>query len=131
MSAELHDMHALLQQLHDLNESHDLDHSEGILDTMWAGAARAGNGIVAGVKGGAAMVGGAHAAYKKHTLDAAAQKKRDAEVLAAWGDMGVPAKKQVLQDVIDNTKPGDIGPVLLGNAATKDVTQHYILPLSL
>jgi hypothetical protein len=125
MSAELHDMHALLQQLHDLNESHDLDHSEGIFDTMWAGAARAGNGLVAGVSGAATMVGGAHKAYK----DAKFQKKRDEAVLKAWDEITDKTKRtQVLQKVIDEAGPDVLGPVLLGNAATKNMTQDYILP---
>jgi hypothetical protein len=125
MSADLHDMHALLQQLRELNKSHDLDHCEG----YWGDKFAAGAASVAAVGRGVAAAGkGAISAHKQHNLDAAAQKKRDAEVLAAWGGMGDPAKKQVLQDVIDQTMPGVIGPVLLGNEATKYIAQHCILP---
>ncbi len=126
MSAELHDMHALLQQLHDLNESHDLDHCESKMwDRFSAGVAKAGNGIVAGVSGAATMVGGAHKAYK----DAKLQKIRDENVLKAWGEITDPTKKTaILQRVFNEAGSDVIGPVLLGNATTKNMTQDYILP---
>ncbi len=128
MSAELHEMHALLQQLRALNEVHDLDHCEGWVDNLYAGAARAGNGLVAGVKGGAAMVGGAAAAYKKHYKDAAAQKARDTAVLTSWGAITPEAKTKILQDVVKSADPDVIEPVLLGNETTKYMTQEGILP---
>ncbi len=129
MSAELHEMHALLQQLQDLNELHDLDHCESEwMDKLYAGAARAGNGLVAGVKGGVAMAGGAAAAYKKHYKDAAAQKARDTAVLTAWGAITPEAKKNILQDVVKSADPEVIGHVLLGNETTKYMTQEGILP---
>jgi len=71
------------------------------------------------------MVGGAHQAYK----DAKLQKLRDAAVLTAWGEIIDPKKKTaVLQLVFNDTVPDVLGPVLLGNEATKYMTQDYILP---
>jgi len=94
-------------------------------DKFAAGAARAGNGLVAGVRGAATMVGGAHQAYK----DAKLQKLRDADVLKTWGAITDPKKKtDILQRVFNDTVPDVLGPVLLGNEATKYMTQDYILP---
>jgi hypothetical protein len=63
-------------------------------------------------------------------LSVADQKKRDTAVLTAWGDMDVPKKKEVLKDVVgdDRTDADVIGPLLLGNAATKSIMQEWILP---
>ena len=125
MSANLHEMHALLQQLRELDASHDLDHCEGqIWDNFAAGAARSGNGLVAGVTGAATMVGGAHKAYK----DAKLQKLRDEAVLKAWGETDPTKKTQVLQRVFNEAGPDVLGPVLLGNEVTKYMTQECILP---
>ena len=126
MSGDLHEMHALLHQLQDLNDSNDLDHCEGYWgDKFAAGAASvaaAGRGVVAAGKG-------AISAHKQHNLNAAAQKARDAAVLTTWGEIIDPKiKTQILKNVVDSIDPNVIGPVLLGNAATKNQTQECILP---
>ena len=125
MSAELHDMHALLQQLHDLNESHDLDHCEG----YWTDKFAAGAASVAAVGRGVVAAGkGAISAHKQHNLNAAAQKARDTAVLTSWGAIIPEAKTKILQDVVKSADPDVIGTVLLGNETTKYMTQEGILP---
>jgi hypothetical protein len=131
MSANLHEMHALLHQLQDLHDSHDLDHCEGYwTDKISGGAAAAGRGIASAGRTVAAVGHGAWDAHKKHTLNVADQKIRDTAVLAKWKEITDPTmRRNVLKKVVDMVEPGDLGPVLLGNAATKDATQMCILPI--
>ena len=94
MSADLHEMHALLQQLRELNEAHDLDHCEGPMwDRIKGGAASVANAAVAGAKSANAYRKGGSEGLAIHTLNVADQKKRDAAVLTKWGAMTDPEKK--------------------------------------
>jgi hypothetical protein len=124
MSANLHEMHALLHQLQDLHDSHDLDHCEGYwTDKISGGVAAAGRGVVAAANG-------AWEAHTKHKLNVADQRKRDATVLAKWGEITDPTlRRDALKRVVDMLEPNVLGPVLLGNETTKYATQMCILPI--
>jgi hypothetical protein len=133
MSAELHEMHALLQQLRELNEAHDLDHYETWLGDMASAAGRkvaaASNAVVAGGKAVIATGKGAIKAHQDHAETVATQKARDEAVLQTWGAISDPIKKTAaLLNVVKSNDPDVIGTVLLGNQATKSMTQQGILP---
>jgi hypothetical protein len=109
---DLHDMHALLQQLDTLNSMHAPDHLEG-----WPSMPKMPDlGITK-------RINGAIAARKD-------QKERDADVMAEWRKMKEDTtKRTTLKKVVDTINPDVLAPVLLGNAATKQQTQECILPL--
>jgi hypothetical protein len=111
---DLHDMHALLQQLDTLNSMHAPDHLGPFLPSMPKmpdlGIAKAINGAIAA------------------RTD---KKNRDADVMAAWRAMKEDTtKRTTLKKVVDAIDPNVLGPVLLGNAQTKQQTQECILPSS-
>jgi hypothetical protein len=128
MSAELHEMHTLLQQLRELDASHDLDHCEGVMwDKFAAGAASAGRGLVAGGKAVIATGKGAIKAHQDHAETVATQKARDATVLAKWGTITDPVQQRtVLKSAIDLADPIVVGPLFLANPATKDHFQTSV-----
>jgi hypothetical protein len=128
MSAELHEMHALLQQLRELNEAHDLDHCEGKwMNKLYAGAAKVGNVATATAKAGGALVTGGTDGLAKHNSSVAAQKERDTAVLAKWGTItDVVQQRTVLKSAIDVADPKVVGPLFLANPATKDHFQTSV-----
>jgi hypothetical protein len=131
MSAELHEMHALLQQLRELNEAHDLDHCETWLGDMASAAGRkvaaASNAVVAGGKAVIATGKGAIKAHQDHAETVATQKARDATVLAKWGTITDPVQQRtVLKSAIDLADPIVVGPLFLANPATKDHFQTSV-----
>jgi hypothetical protein len=131
MSAELHEMHALLQQLRDLNDSHDLDHCEGIVGNAWAavrsGGAKIGKAAAAGAASAKAYSEGGSKGLATHTLKVATQQERDATVLATWGTITDPVQQRIiLKSAIDLADPSVVGPLFLANPATKDHFQTSV-----
>jgi len=122
---DLHDMHALLQQMETLNSMHAPDHLGPYLPSI---PSMPDLGITKAIKG-------ARDAFNEHTeqkaAQKAAQKERDASVLTAWTAMKDDTTKRVaLKKAVDAIDPNVLGPMLLGNAATKQQTQECILPSS-
>jgi uncharacterized membrane protein len=84
MSADLHEMHALLQQLKDIHQSHDLDHCEfslkaagkAIIAKAKAAAAEANPVAAAAAALAAAVAKGAVDAHKQHDEDVKTKKHK-------------------------------------------------------
>jgi hypothetical protein len=91
-----------------------------LTDTITAGAKKIGNATVSAGKAGGALLTGGTNGLARHNQSVADQKVRDTAVLAKWTPMGDPVKRQILKNAVDDIDPSVLGPLLLGNPATKD-----------
>jgi hypothetical protein len=130
----LHEMHALLQQFDTLNAAHGPEYCEGRLQdagkAVIAGAKAAKAAAAAAAASAAAAANGAIDAHNQHKQEVKTQKDTDTAVLKAWGGMNEATKRSTLKKAVDAIDPNVLGPMLLGNAATKQQTQECILPSS-
>jgi hypothetical protein len=109
MSANLHEMHALLHQLQDLHDSHDLDHC-GV--SAYQRFKDAGKSVMH------AATAAKKAAKESHN-EIQATHKTDEEAQTKWKGLHDDTKKEILKKVVDHVATTTVSTLFLSNADTK------------